>query len=231
MSDFPNILDFLNFFDFLRGYPAAYIVLLTATAIFIVRDWRWSLLALTVQYLTVGLLLVDLLEPRIAFGNVLVGLFICLILYITAFQVNWGELPEDVTEEEAIQLRQERIIRFGPYILPTDTPFRIFFALMIVLSVVALSQRPTFNLPAVPEHIELAVYALVGLGLVNMSLTSEPLMGGLGFLRFLVGFFMFYSALEQSLAMTTLFSVANLTVALVISYLTQARHAFTAILD
>jgi hypothetical protein len=231
MIDIPNILEFLEFFDFLRGSIAAYIILVTASVIFIVRDWRWSVLALTVQYLVVGLLFSDVLDPQLAFMKVMVGLFICLILYFTARQVNWGQLPEDVTEDEAVQLREERLLRLGPYMLPTDTPFRIFFALMVILAVFTLSQRSVFQLPIVPDYFTLAVFALVGLGLVNLSFTSEPLKAGMGLLTFLTGFELFYSGLEQSVLMLAFLAAANLMVALVVSYLTQARHAYQALLD
>lgn len=231
MIDIPNIIEFLGFFGFLRGYPAAYLVMLTAALILIVRDWRLSVLFLTLQYLIVGFLFADVLLPHLAFMKVLVGLFVCLIFYITARQVNWGRLPEDVTPDEAIQLRKERFVRFGTLVLPTDTPFRVFLALMLCLVVWASSHRSDYLLPAVPEHFQIAVLALTSLGLVSLCLSSEPLMAGLGLLTFLTGFELFYSALEQSVAMLGLLGVVNLTVTLVIAYLTQARHAYQAILD
>lgn len=231
MIDIPNILEFLGYLDFLRGSLSAYIILVTAAIIFIVRDWRWSLVALTIQYLIVGLLFSDVLDPQLAFMKVIVGLFICLIIYFTARQVNWGRLPDDVTEAEAVQLREERLLRLGPYMLPTDTPFRIFFALMVIIAVWTLAQQSAYRLPIVPDHFNLAVFALVGLGLVNLSFTSEPLKAGMGLLTFLTGFELYYSGLEQSVLMLAFLAVANLTVVLVVSYLTQARHAYPALLD
>lgn len=231
MGQIPNIYGFLEFLDFLRGYPAAYLLLITASIIFVVRDWRWSLLALLIQYLIAGLLFADVLAPSLAFIKVLVGIFICLMLYVSAMQVNWGRLPPDVTPEEAMELHQERMVRLGPYMLSTDTPFRIFFALMIVLAVWVLSQRPALHLPVVPNHMNIAVYGLIGLGLVNLSITTEPIKAGMGLLTFLTGFELFYSALEQSVAMIALLAVAELAIVLAIAYLSQARHAYPALLD
>lgn len=231
MIELPNIIQFLEFFDFLRGNPAAYLVMLTAALILILRDWRWSILFLTIQYLLVGLLFADVLLLHLAFMKVLVGLFICLILYITARQVNWGKLPEDVTAEEAVQIDKERFVRLGTLILPTDTPFRVLLALVVCLAVWAIAQRTGQVMPTVPDHLSLAIYALVALGLVNLSLTGEPLMAGLGLLTFMTGAELAYGALEQSVAMLGLLGVANLVVTLVIAYLTQARHAYQALLD
>jgi len=230
----PTLFDLLERFSYLRGAPAAYIVLLAAVIIIVVQDWRLSLLALAVQYLFAGLLFVDLLDPRLAIVKVLVGLFVCLILYLTARQVNWGRLPVDVTEEEVVRLNRERHLRVGAYVLPTTMPFRIFLALMMALVVVTLAQRPGYQLPAVPEslgHLNLAVYALVGLGLLALALTAEPLQAGLGVFLFLSGFELFYSALEQSIAMLAALAAVNLVTVLVIAYLTQARHALPALID
>jgi hypothetical protein len=231
MGDIPSILDFLRYLDFMRGLPAAFMMLATAAVILALRDWRFSLLALVIQYLVAGLLFVDVLLPHLAFTKVLVGIFICLILYISARQTSWGELPDDVTEEEAIQLRKQRILRLGPYMLPTDMPFRAFLLLMVILSVWALAQSPAHQLPVVPDHFNLAVYALGGLGLVTVSLTSEPLKAGMGLLTFFTGFELFYAALEQSLAVLAFLATANVGVVLVIAYLVLARHAYSELLD
>lgn len=231
MLEIPALTEFLAFFGFLRGYPAAYLIMFTAALILIVRDWRWSLLFLILQYLLVGFLFADVLLPHLAFMKVLVGMFVCLILYITARQVNWGRLPEDVTPDEAVQLRKERFVRLGTLVLPTDTPFRVFLALMVCLAVWAMAHRTDYLLPAVPEYFHIAVFALVGLGLVTLSLTGEPLMAGLGMLTFLTGIELFYSALEQSVAMLGLLGAVNIAIVLVIAYLTQARHSYQAILD
>lgn len=231
MGDIPTIYEFLGLLDFLRGPPSAYAILITSAVILIVRDWRWSLLALVVQYLVVGLLFAEVLPPLHAFTKVLVGAFIGLILYITARQVNWGRLPEDITEDEAVQLGEERFVRFGSYMLPTDTPFRVFLALIVALSVWALTQRADFRLPALSEPLNLAVLALIGMGLVTLSLTSEPLKAGMGLLTFLTGVELFYSAVEQSVVMLTIMSIADLFIVLVIAYLVQARHSFSALLE
>jgi hypothetical protein len=140
-------------------------------------------------------------------------------------------LPEDVTAEETIQMRRERFVRLGTLVLPTDTPVRAFLALIVCLAVWAMAQGTGTVLPIVPGHFHIAILALVGLGLVTLSVTSEPLMAGLGLLTFLTGAELFYSALDQSVAMLGLLAVANLTVALVIAYLTQARHDYRALLD
>lgn len=229
MADFPTIFDWLDSLSFMRGMPAAYLTLITALIIVTVWDWRVAILALTVQYFAAGLLFVDVLDPRLAIVKLLVGWFICLILYFTARQANWGRLPEDVTPAEAIQLRRQRILRFGPFLLPSSTPFRVFLGLMVALVVVTLSQRAGYRLPAVSPALNLAIFSLTAMGLLGVSLTTEPLRAGLGLLMFLTGFEFFYNSLEQSVLMLAFLAVTNLALTLAISYLTQTRHALAAL--
>jgi hypothetical protein len=229
--DFPTVFDWVERLSFLRGDPGAYLLLLTAAVIVVVRDWRWSLFALLAQYVAAAVLFAHVLDPRLAIVKLFIGLFICLILYLTARQVRWGQLPEDVSPAEAIQLREHRQIRFGSYLLPSTTPFRFFLVLMVALVVWALAQRPDYQLPLTAPHINLAVYALCGLGLLGMSLTAEPLKVGMGLLTFFTGFELFYNVLEQSVAMLVMLAGANLILALVIAYLVQARHAFVGLFD
>lgn len=231
MIDLPNIFEWLDRAEFLRGYPSAYLVLVLAAIIVALWDWRVALFALAVQYLANGLLFVDVLDPRLAVVKILVGWFICLMLYFTARQVNWGKLPEDVTPAEAVQLRQERQVRFGRFLLPTNTPFRVFLTLLVVVIILTLVQRPGYQLPAVPEPVNLAIYSLAGLGLLGLSLTTEPLRAGMSLLMFIAGFELFYNALEQSIVTLVFLAITNMVVTLAIAYLTQTRHAVTAIFD
>lgn len=230
MFDFPTLFDWLEMFEAWRGLPAAAIVLGAGVVILVFRDWRLSLFALLVQYLAASLLFVDVLDPRLAVVKMLTGAFICLILYITARQVRWGELPEDVSPEEAVQLRSERQIRLGPYAMPTSLPFRAFLALLVALFVWIAGQQPAYRLPGIAaSHLTLGVYALAGMGLLQVSLTTEPLKAGMGLLMFMAGFELFYHALEQSVLMLAALSATNLVLALALSYLVQVRHSPEAI--
>lgn len=232
--NFPTIFDVFNQLAFLRGLPATYIALVAAVITIVAWDWRLTLLALAVHYLATGLLFVDVLDPRLATVKMLVGLFACLILYITARQVNWGHLPVDVTPEEAARLSRERRVRVGPYLVPATLSFRIFLVLMMVLVVWTVGQQPPYRLPLVPDslpYLHLAVYGLVGMGLLRLGLTSEPWQAGIGVLVFLSGFELFYGVLEQSVAVLAVLAAVNLSVVLAVAYLTQARHAIQVLLD
>ena len=72
--------------------------------------------------------------------------------------------------------------------------------------------------------MNLAIFALGGMGLVGLGLTTEPLKAGMALLTFMTGFELFYNSLEQSVAMLVFLAAANLVLALAVSYLAQTRH-------
>lgn len=232
MLDFPTIFDLFARFDFLRGEPAANLLVTTAVIIVLVWDWRLSLAALALQYLLVGLLFADILDPRLAIVKVLVGLFISLILYFTARQVHWGRLPEDVRADELITPRPGRQVRFGRFLVAVNLPARILLTAVMGGIVWFLATNPDYALPAVVDPARtLAIYALTGFGLLGVSVTAAPLKAGMGLLMFMTGFELFFNGLEQSIALLAFLAAGNLALAVAIAYLTQARHMLPAIID
>lgn len=231
--DLPNIFELLALVDGWRGYPAVGVVLATAVLIIIAWDWRLSIFALMIHYLFAGLLFVELLDPRLAAVKVLTGLFVCLILYFTARQVNWGRPPEDVTPEEAAQLTPPRTIRFRTYAVPLTVPVRLGITLGIAL-LALLGQLPALRIPILPQtlpFINVAVIGLMLLGIAALALAREPLQAGMGLLLFLIGFELLYSSADQSVAVLVALTVVNFGMALVISYLTQARFSLSELVN
>jgi hypothetical protein len=161
----------------------------------------------------------------------LAGVFVCLILYITARQVNWGRLPNEVTLEEESALVSSGRLRLTGYGLKLDFPFRFILGILIIVTIWTLVENQRFRLPVVPDYFNIALFCLAALGLVTMSLTSEPLKAGMGLFTFLMGFELIFGAIEQSGTVIVLFAVAILLLSLAISYLAQTRHAYSAMVD
>ncbi len=221
-----TIFDWLDRLAFLRGEPAAWLAALTAVVIVVAPDLRLALLALAGQYLAAVLLFVDMLDPRLAVVKLLVGWFVCLILYLTGRQTNWGRAPEDLTAAEAAAWQTPKWVRLGRYRLPWWA-LRAGLAGFTLLLAWWLARQPTVYLPLTPEnlaHLNLAVYALLALGLLQMALADQPLAAGMGAFLFLTGFTLFYSNLDQSLVGLALLAAVNLAVALAVSYLAQAKR-------
>lgn len=231
----PTIFDWLERLDPLRGYPAVFIILVTALLIALFFDWRLALFAMIIQYLTVSLLFADLLDPRLAIIKLLVGMFVCLILYMTARQVDYGRMPDNLTAEETARLKQEsKRYTIARWTVSRDLAIRSIATVLTLLLLFFLTQVYSIRLPGVPEelsHINTAILILMGLGLVGLVASRDPIAAGMGLFTFLAGFELYYAALDQSIAMLAALAGLNLAVALAIAYLAQVRHASVYLLN
>lgn len=219
-----SIYTLLDRLDFLRGEPAALLVLVAAGLAIAAWDMRLVLPALLVQYLGSFLLYVDVLDPRLAIVYTFTGVVVTIIMTVTAAQVNWGRPPSNITDSERARLAESAILSLGPARLTSRQLTRLVLAVVVTLAVFVWGRSGL--LPeslGVPVHVQMAVVGLVGLGLVGVVMAG-PLYSGVGLLVFLNGFDLFNSTVEQSIALVVALSAANLLVALVIAYLAQARY-------
>lgn len=218
MPTLPEIAEQLSSFV---TASAAVSVMLTAGVIVVIKDWRASLLAMVIQYVIVGLLLMSAIRMELALIKTLVGALLCVILYMTARRVEWGRPPPRSVQEE--EKNESAGAPASQWTLPTELPFRFLAALLVLVA--AYGGATSFPLPDVSEAIGLAAYILAALGLLAMGLTDEPLKAGLGLLTFFAAFELFYTVLEPSLIVVGFLGLSNFLIALAIAYLTVARHA------
>ena len=225
----PTIFDWIARFDHLRGEPAVLILLVTAALIALFWDWRLALFALMVQYLVVALLFVDLLDPRLAIIKLLAGMFVCLILYWTARQVDYGRLPGGLSPTEAARIKQEhKKIPLGPWTFSRQIVVRTGTVALGLVALLIITRQSALTLPGMPDelpYINQAVLILMGMGLIGVVLSHHPLPAGMVLFTFLTGFELYYAALEQSVAMLVALAALNFTLALAVAYLSQARLA------
>jgi hypothetical protein len=204
----PTLSDVLAKLSFLTTTPAVVGLVITASLIVIVRDWRFLLAALLGQYVLAGLLLTRLIQPQVALTKVLIGDLVCVVLYLTA---------------RLVDVRGARTR--GETSLP-DFVFRLSAVLFVGLAVYTLSKR--HPLPEVPSDIGFACCWLASLGLLVLILTDEPLKAGMGLLTLITGFELFFSALERSLSVVGFLGIANFLIALAIAYLAASGAELTA---
>jgi uncharacterized MnhB-related membrane protein len=218
----PTLPDVLAQLSFLTTKAAIIGLVITASLIVVIRDWRLSLAALSVQYVLVGLLLTRLIQPQVALTKVLIGALVCVVLYLTGRLASTGE-EEPTSEQEAAENNRSSLpaIRGGTSL--ADFTFRLLTALFVGLAVYTLSKR--YPLPEVPSDIGLACYWLASLGLLVLMLTEEPLKVGMGLLTLITGFELFYSALEHSLSVVGFLGIANFLIALAIAYITASTSS------
>ncbi len=233
--EFPTIFDLLDRLAPLRGGPAVAIALLAAAVA--VAVWDIGLLrhrtsglaafvpfsplafpAMLVVYLAGGLLLFDVLDPRLAVVYVITGVVIALMLVVTGAQTQWGR-PSRLT------VAGSRTV--GPLVVSDRALLRLALAVAVLLGALWLARTPgaLFSfVPAEKGYLEAAIVGLGGLGLVGLAASAEPLPAGIGLLIFLVGFVLFYSLVDPSLVMVVALIILQLTVTLVVAYLAQASR-------
>ncbi len=184
----------------------------TAGLLVAMMDWRISVLALVVQYGLAGLLLTRIIRPEIALIKTLAGAMICVVLYVTARRAGWGH-PKSDDEEEPPNAWLMALTR--------GLPFRVLSALMgIALAFSAAVRQP---LPNVSLEVTFAAITLGMMGILCITLSGEPLKAGIGLLTAISGFDMFYSSVEQSLAVVGVLGIVNFMIALAIAYLATAQ--------
>jgi hypothetical protein len=191
-------------------------LLITATIIIVLEDWRLCLWALLAQYVLVGVLLVRVMPFRVALVKVIVGGMVCVILYLTARRVHWGR--ETVVQERHYE---PSLVPALWDIFPMSLGFRLVVALLAAVVSYALASRYPFA--DQPEGVAQALYWLVAIGLLTVILTRDPFKVGLGLLTFEAGFEVLFSIFEKSLSVAALLGVVNFLIALAIAYLTMGQ--------
>lgn len=210
----PTLVDLVERVSFLAAMPAVAGLLITAGILVISRDWRLDVIAFTVQYFFVVLLLTRLIRLEVAAVKGLVGWLICMVFYLTERRA--GALQQDeVGQEEAPAKRRRR------WVLSARASFHLLAGILVAVAAYTAALR--IPLPEVPNDISLACYLLAGMGLLLIGLSEEPMQVGLGLLTFLSGFDLFYVALEPSLAVAGLLGGASFLIALAVAYLRTAQ--------
>ncbi len=224
MLTLPELLKQLQFI----GYePLLLGLFITASIILINQDWRFLILTLLAQYILIGFILSRLVRPDIAVLSILIGAFICPILFLSARQVSVSSLATVPVLDPEVSGYWQKFMAFvrgsspTPETSSTGAMFRVFVALFSLL--VTLTVSNSFPLPGLPILVTTAVYWLVLVGLMTLSLTENPLKAGFGLFTVLSGFGLLYTFLEQSLLLTGLWGSVSLLIALAIGYLTVVR--------
>ncbi|MEK7325085.1 MAG: hypothetical protein AAB217_07495 [Chloroflexota bacterium] len=223
----PTFAELLAQLSFLAATPSAVGALITAGLLIVFLDWRTSVFALACQTIFAGLLYSQVLPPQIAGVKVVVGLLICLQMFVTARQMDGNKMPAELPE--GLRSAQKQGGGAEPSgsslrsIVPTGLPFRIVAALMVGVIAWQGSLLPELSLPEVPPSVGLATIGLLALGLLGLGLTEEPLKAGMFLITMLTGFELYYSAVEPALAVIALLAAMDFAVALGACYLAVVR--------
>jgi hypothetical protein len=180
------------------------VVLLFATSIFLLvsQKWRWSIIALSIQYLAVFWL---------------VGLVWALALATVKLVVGWMSAAVLVTSDPGDDYIDRKFVGL-PGLL-----FRLLAAIMIGMIVYSIA-------PLMTNFIDTGMVMLwgglilIGMGLLQLGMTTRISRIFIGLFTMLSGFEILYAVVERSILVTGLLALINLGLAIAGSYLITASN-------
>jgi hypothetical protein len=182
--------------DLLSSAGVAFLVASTLTLL-ISRNWRVSILALAVQYLAVFILATMVWPFGLAAVKLVAGWMAGAVLGSSQ------PAPELVEEPQASR---------------SNDLFRLFVSLLVWILVFTLAPAIISWLP-LPGSLVSGSILLIGMGLIQLGMTTRPLRVLLGLLTTLSGFELLYAAVESSVLVAGLLAVVTLGLGLVGAYL------------
>jgi len=182
------------------------LLIITSVGLLLVRDWRWSIILLAVQYLGMFVLTLQHWPIGMASVKVVAGWMSAAILGMTRS----GLSNEDPQEES---------------IWPRGRLFRLFAAVIILLIVAVVTPGVDHIMADAGFPVTNGSLLLIGMGLLQLGITARVLPVTIGLMTVLAGFEILYSSVEGSVLVAALLAVINLGLALVGSYLMLASNA------
>jgi hypothetical protein len=181
-------------------FAAVILVSLASLVIMISPDWRLGMIGLAMQYVGVFVLVAVSWPIELAVVKVLAGWMACAILG-TAMSYVADTWPAT-----------ENSILFGPM-------FRIIAALILALAITSLVYHSESWLSMISVPIRWGSFILIGMGLLQVSLSSHPFRVIIGLLTAISGFEIIYAVIATSTLVAGLLAFVNLGLALAGAYM------------
>ena len=176
------------------------LIALCSVVLLVSHNWRYSILALAVQYVGVFWLVGTIWPFGLAAVKLVAGWMAGAVL--SASQ------PEEGLREQ-----------IEPGV--SSSVFRILSAGLVIALVISVSPRVQEIFPANLSILQGGLI-LIGVGLIHLGMTTRPMRVALGLLTTLSGFEILYAAVEAPILVAGLQAVITLGLALVGAYLLAA---------
>lgn len=188
--------------DFLAklALPAVLLLAATSLSLLLSRDWRWSILALALQYAGVFILISLSWSIEMSVTKIVAGWMSGAVLGI-AMQI----APESWKEAEKFS--------------PSGRLFRLFTAALAGIAVFTLAPLLGKWLPGIQIAQAYGGLILISMGLLHLGLTGQPLRVMLGLLTVLAGIDILYATIESSTLVAGLMAAVDLALSLTGAYL------------
>jgi hypothetical protein len=190
----------IKFFDFV------FIIVILGASIgqMLSRDWRWSLGFLGAQYLGVFWFIQTIWPINMAIVKLISGLIVCLALATSQKSTTSFSNPETSW--------------------PQGYLFRFFAAALIVLATLAIAPSTSTWLGLNNVIGTWASLFLMGVGLLQLGITTQPLRVIIALLTLISGFEIIYAFVESSALVAAMLVLINLGLSLVGTYLLSSEN-------
>ena len=183
-------------------WVAVFIVLGASISLLLIRDWRISLAILAFQYVGMFLLVSSHWPLGMSTAKLITGWMAAAILGMT--QSGSPNFPQQENS------------------WPEGRAFRLFISALVLIAVVSFAPSLLTWLPGISLPVAYGGLILIGMGMLELGITVQPLRVTIGLLTVLCGFEILYASIENSILVAALLSVINLGLALVGAYLINA---------
>jgi len=188
------------------AWVAVVLLFITSSGLLLVRDWRWSIVLLAVQYFGMFVLILQHWPLGMGSVKVVAGWMSAAILGMTR-----SGLSNEESNEESIW--------------PRGRLFRLFAAAIILLIILVVTPSVDNIMADAGFPVTSGGLLLIGMGLLHLGITARILPVTIGLVTVMAGFEILYSSVEGSVLVAALLAVINLGLALVGSYLMIAAQA------
>src|SRR5215211_3430612 len=188
------------------AWIAVVLMVFTSAGLLFVRDWRWNIIILAVQYLGMFVLMLQHWPVGMASVKVVAGWMSAAILGMTR-----SGLPDKSLTDESIR--------------PGGRLFRLFAAAAVVLIVAVVTPSVDTIMADAGFPVTNGGLLLIAMGLLHLGITAHILRVAIGLMTVLSGFEIIYETVEGSILVAALMAVINLGLALFGSYLLIASNA------
>lgn len=183
------------------SFVAVIVLIITTLTLLLSQNWRWSIIALSVQYLAVFALVSPVWSLGLAAVKLVAGWMAGAVL--------GSSQPSPELVEDA-------------HAGGSGFVFRFFVSLLVWILVYTLA--PTVvAVVQLPSALVMGSFVLIGMGLVHLGMTTRPLRVLIGLLTTLSGFELLYAGVESSVMVAGLLALVTLGLALVGAYLLDTQ--------
>lgn len=199
--------------------PALILIVLTSVLLLLISDWRFSLVALAVQYIGAFLLVAVSWPLALAVSQLVAGWMAAAVLGMSMIGLQGLKGSEARSARKAAGLQRSAISLLH---VRSELAFQLAAATLIILAISILAGKFATALGGIRPEIAWGCLTLAGMGILKLGFNAKPFPTAVGLLTFLTGFILFYASLETSALVAGLLAVVTLGLALVGAYLVNA---------